>query len=148
MATFSAADLSSKPRHMGGHGNAVVVYGSVTPAAGISGDVYRPVIIPAGVDVTDVDIVNDDLDSSGAPAIACKVGYSPLNPEDGPIADDDYFAPAGTTLLRNAGRTSLAFQPVRFEKPVYLIITLTASSATFASGKVTAIVKGDGVGIR
>jgi hypothetical protein len=76
------------------------------------------------------------------------VGYSPLNPEDGPIADDDYFAPAGTTLLRNAGRTSLAFQPVRFEKPVYLIITLTASSATFASGKVTAIVKGDGVGIR
>ncbi|SFN73474.1 hypothetical protein [Nitrosospira briensis] len=148
MATFSAADLSSKPRHMGGHGNAVVVYGSVTPAAGTLGDVYRPVIIPAGVDVTDVDIVSDDLDSSGTPAMACKVGYSPLSPEDGPMADDDYFAPAGTTLLRNAGRTSLAFQPVRFEKPVYLIITLTASSATFASGKVTAIVKGDGVGIR
>ena len=106
------------------------------------------VIIPAGVDVTDVDIVNDDLDSSGAPAIACKAGYSPLNPEDGPVADDDYFAPAGATLLRNAGRTSLAFQPVRFEKPVYLIITLTTSSATFASGKVTAIVRGDGVGVR
>jgi hypothetical protein len=148
MAIFNATDLGSKPRHMGGHGNAVVVYGSLTPPAGVSGDIYRPVIIPAGVDVTDIDIVNDKLDSNGAPAIACKVGYAPLHPADGPTADDVYFAAAGTTLLRNAGRTSLAFQPIRFERPVYLIITLTASSGTFASGKVTAIVKGDGVGIR
>lgn len=148
MATFNAPDLSSKPRHMGGHGNAVVFYGSVTPAAGVSGDVYRPVIIPAGVDVTDIDIISDKLDSSGTPVIACKVGYSPLQPADGPTADDAYFAAAGATLLRNAGRTSLAFQPIRFEKPVYLIITLTASPAAFASGKVTAVVKGDGVGVR
>ena len=62
MAIYNATDLNTKNRHMGGYGNAVVVYGSVTPTAAIFGDVYRPVIIPAGLDVTDVDIVNDDLD--------------------------------------------------------------------------------------
>jgi hypothetical protein len=148
MATFNAPDLYSKSRHMGGYGNAVVVTGTVMPTAGISGDIYCPVIIPAGLGVTDIDIVNDDLDSSGVPAIACKVGYAPLNAADGPAASDDYFATAGKTFLNTAGRTSLAFQPIKFEKPVFLTITLTATAVTFASGKVTAIVKGDGIGIR
>ena len=31
MATFSATDLVSKTRHMGVYGNAMKVYGSVTP---------------------------------------------------------------------------------------------------------------------
>jgi hypothetical protein len=133
---------------MGAYGNAAVTWGSVTPASGISGDIYRPLIIPAGMEVTDVDIVNDDLDSSGAPTIACKVGFSPVSAADGPTGDDAYFASAGKTFFNAAGRTSLAFQPVKFDKPVYLIITLTASAATFASGKVTAIVKGDAAGIK
>ena len=148
MATFNATDLNSKIRHMGAYGNATVTWGSVTPTTGVSGDIYRPMIIPAGVEVTDVDIVNDDLDSNAAPTIACKVGYAPLNPADGPAAVDDYFAAAGKTFLNAVGRTSLAFQPIKFEKPVYLIVTLTASATTFASGKVTAIVKGDAAGIK
>jgi hypothetical protein len=133
---------------MGGYGNAVVVYGSVTPTAAIFGDVYRPVVIPAGLDVTDVDIVNDDLDTGGAPAISCKVGFAPLNAAEGPAAVDDYFASMGKTFLNAAGRTSLAFQPIKFEKPVFLTLTLTGGAAAFASGKVTAIVKGDGVGVK
>ncbi|MDN5753976.1 MAG: hypothetical protein L0H15_12020 [Nitrosospira sp.] len=148
MATFSATDLNTKSRHMGGHGNAVVVHGSVTPAAGASGDAYRPVRIPAGVDVTDVDIINSDMDSGATPTIACKIGYEPVNAADGPAADDNYFAAAGNTLLRSAGRTALAFQPVKFEKDVFLTVTLSASAATFASGPVTAIVKGDGIGVK
>lgn len=133
---------------MGGYGNTTVVYGSVTPTAGAVGDIYRSVIIPAGTDVTDVDIVNDDLDANVSPTIACKVGYAPLNAADGPAAVDDYFATAGKTFLNTAGRTSLAFQPVKFEKPVFLTITLSASAATFAAGKVTAIVKGDAAGVK
>ncbi|SEK64261.1 hypothetical protein [Nitrosovibrio tenuis] len=147
MAIFNAPDLNSKARYMGAYGNAAVTWGSVAPAAGTSGDVYRPLIIPAGVEVTDIDIVNDDLDSNAAPTIACKVGYAPLNPADGP-AVDDYFASAGKTFLNAAGRNSLAFQPIKFEKPVYLVVTLTASAATFTPGKVTAIVKGDAAGIK
>lgn len=148
MATFNAPDLYSKSRHMGGYGNTTVVYGSVTPTAGAVGDIYRSVIIPAGTDVTDVDIVNDDLDTNVSPTIACKVGYAPLNAADGPAAVDDYFAAAGKTFLNTAGRTSLAFQPVKFEKPVFLTITLSAAAATFAAGKVTAIVKGDAAGVK
>lgn len=148
MATFSAIDLNTKARHMGGHGNAVVVHGSVTPTAGASGDVYKPMRIPAGVYVTDVDIVNDDLDSNGAPLIACKIGYEPVNSADGPTADDDYFVAAGSTILRSAARTALNFQPIKFEKDVFVTVTLSAAAATFASGKVTAIVKGDGEGVK
>ena len=147
MATFKANDLN-RDRFMGGYGNGWIGFGTVTPAAGTSGDIYYPTLIPAGTLVTDVDIVNDKLDSNGAPALACKVGYMPVNAADGPIAVDDYFAAAGNTLLRNAGRSPLAFQPIKFEKPVYLIITLTTGAATFASGKVTAIVKGDALGVR
>jgi hypothetical protein len=133
---------------MGGYGNAVVVYGSVTPTAGTVGDVYRPVIIPGGLDVTDVDIVNDDLDSNGSPTITCRIGFTPVNANEGPVADDAYFSASGNGLLRNAGRTALAFQPLKFERPVFLTITITAAAATFAAGKVTAIVKGDGIGIK
>jgi hypothetical protein len=110
--------------------------------------VYRPVIIPGGLDVTDVDIVNDDLDASGTPAIGCRIGFAPVNASEGPAADDAYFSASGNALLRNAGRTTLAFQPLKFERPVFLTITITAAAATFASGKVTAIVKGDGIGIK
>jgi hypothetical protein len=147
VATFKANDLN-RDRFMGGYGNGWVGFGTVTPTAGASGDIYYPMLIPAGVMVTDVDIVNDDLDSNGAPTIACKVGYSPVNSADGPSAVDDYFAAAGKTFLNATGRTSLAFQPIKFDKPVYLIVTLTAAAATFASGKVTAIVKGDALGVK
>lgn len=148
MATFNAPDLLTKARHMGEFGNVTGVQGSVTPTAGANGDVYRPVVIPAGLEVWDVDIVCDDLDTNGTPLIAAKVGFTPLNAADGPAEDDDYFSAAGNTALRSAGRTSLAFQPIKFERPVVLTITLTAAAATFASGKVTAIVRGDGLGIK
>ena len=148
MATYNAADLNTRNRHMGGYGNAVVVYGSVTPAGGLLGDVYRPVIIPAGMDVTDVDIVNDKLDSNVTQTLAVKIGFAPVNAVDGPAAVDDYFAAAGNVSLRAAGRTPLAFQPIKFEKPVFLTFTLTGAAATFVSGKVTAIVKGDGIGVK
>lgn len=146
MSTFNAPDLNTRTRHMGGYGNAVVVHGSVTPAAGILADVYRPVRIPAGVRVTDLDIVNDDLDTGGT-AFAVKVGYEPVNPAEGPVADDDYFS-AASTFLSAAGRKACAFQPVKFERDVFVTLTVTVAAATFAPGVVTVIVKGDGEGVK
>jgi hypothetical protein len=98
--------------------------------------------------VTDIDIVNDDLDASGTPAIGCRIGFAPVNASEGPAADDAYFSASGNGLFRTAGRTALAFQPLKFERPVFLTITITAAAATFAAGRVTAIVKGDGIGIK
>lgn len=131
---------------MGGYGNTVVVHGSVTPATGALTDVYRPVRIPAGVRVTDLDIVNDDLDT-GSTTFAVKVGYEPVNAADGPAADDDYFS-AASTFLSAAGRKACAFQPIKFEKDVFVTLTVTFAANAFAPGVVTAIVKGDGEGIK
>lgn len=147
MPTFNAPDLNSKPLHVGGYGNCVVLSGSVTPSAGGLGDVYRPLIIPGGIEVTDIDVVFPDLDT-GATTFAVKIGYAPLNAEDGPVADDDYFSVASTFLTGAAGKKQLAFDPIKFEKPVYLTFTVTVAATTFVAGKITAIVKGDGIGIK
>ncbi|SOD42374.1 hypothetical protein [Nitrosovibrio sp. Nv4] len=148
MATFSATDLNTKPMHMGGYGNMALAWGSVTPTAGALADVYKPLRIPAGMTLTGLEIVNDDLDSNATPLMACKIGYEPVNSTDGPTADDDYFVAAGSTILRSAARTSMNFQPVKFEKDVWVTVTLTAAAATFASGKVTAIATGEATGVK
>lgn len=138
MATFNATDLFYKDLHVGQYGNATILDGSVTPTAGANGDIYRPLIIPAGVRVCSIQIDNADLDSNGAPLIACKVGYSPVRGSS-PTADDAYFAASGQTFLRAPARTTLQFAPITFQNDVFLLITLTAAAATFASGRVTAI---------
>jgi len=144
MATFNAPDLTSKARFMGGYGNGVIVYGTVTPTAGALADVYRPVIIPAGMLVTDLDIVNDDLDTGTT--LSAKIGYAPVN-SDGPTAVDYYFS-ATSTFMTAVGRKVCAFQPIKFEKDVYVILTMTAAATTFASGKVTAVVRGQAEGVK
>jgi|SRR5687768_1692218 len=146
MATFSAADLGTKPRHMGGYGNAVVEWGDVTPTAGALGDIYRPLVIPGGLLVTDICINFPDMDSGSAMAV--KIGYSPVNADDGPAADDDYFQAANTFISGAAGSRWLVFDPIKFERPVFLIITVTTAATGFASGKLTAKVYGDGLGIK
>jgi hypothetical protein len=146
MATFKTPDLDSKPRHMGGYGNALVVWGTAEPAAGAADDVIRLVRIPAGATVTGVEIVSDALDSGNT--LAVKVGFEPVDATEGPAADDDFFAQAGSTALRTAGRTAFVFHPLKFERDVYLIATVTAAATTFAAGKVSAIVTGEATGIK
>lgn len=146
MASHNAADLNTRPMHMGGYGNAVVIYGSVTPTAGASADVYRPVRIPAGMLLTHLAIVNDDLDTGGT-AMSAKIGYEPVNSADGPTAVTDYFS-ATATFLTAAGRKECVFQPIKFEKDVFITLTLTVAATTFAAGAVTAIATGQGVGIK
>jgi hypothetical protein len=146
MATHSAPDLNTKPLPMGGYGNAAIVFGSVTPTSGALASIYRPVRIPAGMTVTGLKINNDDLDAGGT-AFAVKIGYSPVSAADGPVGDDDYFS-AGTTILSAANLTDLRFDPIKFEKDVYVDLTVTVAAATFASGEIIAIVTGDATGVK
>lgn len=145
MATFSAADLNSKPMPMGGYGNAAMVYGTVTPSSGALASVYRPVRIPAGMTVTGLRIHNADLDSGGT-SFAVKIGYMPVNPEDG-AGDDDYFSPA-VNHLSAAGLNDYRFDPIQFEKDVYVDLTVTVAATAFAAGKITAIVTGEATGVK
>lgn len=147
MATFNAPDLNTKPRHLGEFGNATLVWGAVTPTAGALADVYRPVLIPGGLEVTEISLVFPDMDSGGT-AFAVKIGYQPVNAEDGPEADDDYFSAADNFLTGTTKQKWLAFEPIKFERPVFLTMTVTTAATTFVSGKITAKVYGDGLGIK
>jgi hypothetical protein len=146
MATHSASDLNSKPLPMGGYGNAAMVWGTVTPSSGALASVYRPVRIPAGMTVTGLKINNADLDTGGT-AFAVKIGYTPVDSTAGPTADDDYFS-AATTILSAAALTDLRFPPIKFEKDVYVDLTVTVAATTFASGDITAIVTGEATGVK
>lgn len=146
MAIHSATDLNTKPLPMGGYGNAAMVYGSVTPASGALASVYRPVRIPAGMTVTGLKINNDDLDSGGT-SFAVKIGYTPVSLNDGPPASDAYFS-AATTILSGANLTDLRFDPIKFEKDVYVDLTVTTAATTFTSGEIIAIVTGEATGVK
>ena len=146
MATFSAPDLNSKAMPMGNYGNAAMVYGTVTPSSGVLASIYRPVRVPAGMNVTGLRIVNDDMDTGGT-TFAVKIGYTPVDPAQGPAEDDDYFS-AATTILSGPALADLRFQPIKFEKDVYVILTVTAPATAFASGNITAIVTGEATGVK
>lgn len=146
MATFNAPDLMTKNRHMGEFGNCVVVWGAVTPTAGAAADVYRPVIIPGGLEVTDLVLNFPDMDT-GATTFAVKIGYTPVNVDQGPDADDDYFSAATTVLSGATKELRCVFRPIKFERPVFLIMTVTVAATTFVSGEIVAKVYGDGLGI-
>lgn len=146
MATYNAPDLNTKPRHLGEFGNATLVWGAVTPTTGALADVYRPVIIPGGLEVTDISINFADLDTGSA--LAVKIGFQPVDAKEGPDADDDYFSVANTFLSGTAGTRWLTFDPIKFERPVILIMTVTTAATTFATGKIVAKVYGDGLGIK
>lgn len=146
MATHSAPDLNTKPLPMGGYGNAAMVYGSVTPTSGALASVYRPVRIPAGMTVTALRINNDDLDAGGS-SFAVKIGYTPVSATDGPVQNDTYFSPA-TTILSAPNLTDLRFPPIKFEKDVYVDLTVTVAATTFSAGTITAVASGDATGVK
>lgn len=146
MAIFSATDLTTKNRHMGEFGNLTGVWGTVTPTAGALADQYRLVVIPGGLEVWDIAINFADLDTGSA--LAVKVGYTPLNATEGPTEVLDYFSVADTFLSGTGKQKWLSFDPIKFERPVILIMTVTTAATTFASGKIVAKVYGDGLGIK
>ena len=146
MATHSSPDLNTKAMPMGGYGNAAQVWGQVTPTSGAAASVYRPVRIPAGMTVTGVRVHNPDMDTGGT-TFAIKAGYTPVNASDGPAADDDYFS-AAVTHLSAVGDNVYRFDPIKFEKDVYLDLTVTVAATTFAAGAITAIVTGEATGIK
>jgi len=139
MTTKSATDLLLKTRHMGGHGDAVIAEGVITLAAGDSdiNDVLRPFIIPAGSEVHAILVANDDMDTNGAPTGAWKIGFTPVNTNDGSLAAvDNYFLAAADTTPQtaNKGKVFCLFEPKKFEQDVFLDITWSAAAATEVVG--------------
>lgn len=147
MASFNAPDLYTKNLHLGEFGNGFFCWGAVTPTAGALGDVYRPVRIPGGAEIADLVLNFPDMDTGGT-AFAVKIGYEPVTTADGPVADDDYFSVATTVLSGATKELRCVFDPIKFERPVNVIITVTVAATTFVSGKIIAKAYGDNVGIK
>lgn len=104
--------------------------------------------IPAGMEVSSIDLYADDLDSNASPTLATSWGYAPIDPNSSLTAVPAYFAAAGQTIGRAAGGQRLAFKPITFQEDVYLRGTVGAQSATFAAGELHAIVGGNSKGPR
>jgi hypothetical protein len=141
MATFNASDLLSRARHLGQYGETNGPKFKVTPTAAALNDVLRFGVIPAGSEVRSIILANDDLDSNGSPTLAFKLGYTPVTSNEGSLAaDDDYFVAAGDTSLQaaNAGKVFSRFDAIKFEQDVFLDLTVSTATATFAAGSVWA----------
>lgn len=153
MATFRTT--SNKPRHMSEAGCANIYADKATVSGtATSGDLIVPCVVPGGNEITDLEIINDDIDS-GTGAVQCKVGYrytdgstGVVNPDGTTGPDDAYFFATSSTFLRGAARTKSASKPIRFDRDVEILVTITATSSGASAGDVHAIVKGIGHGIR
>lgn len=115
-------------------------YANVTAFA--NGDTFD-FFIPAGVEIASVAIQSQPLDTNGSPTAAFKVGYLPVDASSSLAAVDNYFAAAGQTTVRAGGRLSCAFEPIKFNEDVIVRVTATAGAATFAAGRLWAMVGGN-----
>lgn len=113
-------------------------------------DVLRIMRIPAGTEVSALLIGNTDMDTNGAPTFVVSIGYAPVNADDGPTASAAYFAAAGQTILQaaNDGKVYANFDPITFDKDVYLTMTVGTAAATFAAGSIKATVIGEARGTK
>ena len=148
MATRTGDTLNTRQIHESSFGNAVFHHGRYTTAALGNGDVVNLVRIPGGTKVHKLEILNDEIDTNGAPTAVCKVGYAPVNSDDGPTAVDDYFFAAGQTFLQTAATRSVsAAFPIQFNYDVYITLTMGGAVATLATtGKIDCLASCEGIG--
>jgi hypothetical protein len=150
MANIDSATLR-KNDYMQAFGNAVHLDGQIALSANPpAGDDIRIMLIPAGTKVQAIIQANDDIDSNGTPTLVHSLGFAPVVPTDGPAANATYFAAAGQTNLQaaNQGRVYCNFDPITFDKDVFLIARVGTSAATFTAGNIRAVVKGEARGIK
>jgi hypothetical protein len=107
--------------------------------------------IPAGFEVSSIELDSTRMDTNGAPTLAYQAGYAPIQADTQYAANLTYFAPAsGITVGRvaNGNRVSLNFKPIKFEEDMLLRLTVNAVAATFAAGELRAILHGVSRGVK
>lgn len=139
MANIFADDFKTKILSGGQRANGWVETYPVTKAAAIADKIYYGVI-PAGVEITGVDFVNDAAAVGGT----LSLGYEPVDGVS-PVANLTAFFTAQP--IATAGRQRGAIHPVLLSGAVRLIGTV-GGAAIGASVKITPIVNGKGLGIK
>lgn len=129
MAVIQSSKLRRSPINSA-NGDACIFTSSVSLAAAAIGDVVHFAQLPAGVEVIDVQLVNDALGAS----VTLNSGYAYVDPSIGAAAPAAFQAAAAKT---SAGKSNGAFHPVIFNDPIIVTSTVAGAAAT---GKVTAII--------
>lgn len=94
-----------------------------TPAAADTLDVL---LLPAGSELCTLHSINDDADTGAA--LLYSVGYRPVDGSN-PAAVTDYFAAAGQTAFRAAGRVAYTFKPIKFDYDVWVSVLIGTAPA-------------------
>ncbi len=134
------------PKFMKPVGDAVFINDKIALTANPTAADTIDTILPAGFEISMLDIQPDDIDTNGAPTFVFSVGYAPVNPASSLAANATYFAAAGQTGAQSGTRLRCNFKPIKFEEDVYLRITVGTASATFAAGEIHAIALGNAIG--
>lgn len=144
MATYSAADLLLKLRHLGQYGEVNLPEGKVVPSSAVvTGDVLRYARIPAGTEVHALVVSNASM---GGPAPA-DLGYTPVDANEGSLAaNSTYFTSALALGTASNGTVLSNFDAIKFEQDVYLIATFgTVVAGTTGTSRIKALSRNVGV---
>lgn len=106
----------------GTHGNVAKEVFKVVMNADTAATEFEMGVIPAGLEVTDLDIVTDNL----GVGTSVDVGFRYVDPENG-TDDPDYF---GNFTTAAAAKKSSSAKPVRFESEVLLVVTIKGGDGT------------------
>lgn len=129
------------PKFMPGDGRTATLVDFVRLTANPTANDRLMFRIPAGLEVANLAIQCDDLDTNASTTFAFSVGYAPI--EGGTvIAAPTYFAATGQTTARTGGRLICSFKPIKFDEDVALTITVGTAAATFAAGDIHVIMSG------
>lgn len=108
--------------YSGTHGNSVKEVLKAMLAADAAATEFNMGVIPAGVEITDLSVVTDNL---GA-LTNVDVGYRYVDPDHG----TDSVAYWGNFTTATAARLASSAKPVRFENAVMVVATLKGAAGT------------------
>lgn len=128
-------------------GRAVFINDSAALAANVTINDTMDFRLPAGFELSTLRFKLPDMDTNGAPTLAGKIGYAPVDPASSLSAVDNYFR-ATAALGQAAAQVECDFVPITFQEDVRITITWTAVSATFAAGTVYMTAAGNSKGPR
>lgn len=142
MATVENVGLAQQVPFAGEYGNGSRWVKSFQQASVASGDILRIMRVPAGARVDEMTLKFDDCGAG----MTVKLGYEPVVSADGPSTVDDYWGSA-IDVATAAGKHDSIAHPIQFDYDVYVIVTVASASFT-GSPKLTAIAKGEFVGLK
>jgi hypothetical protein len=142
MADMQAINYT-RPKAMSVDGRGVFIWDrvSVTSLAAADTMSWR---IPAGLEIVTMQLESDDVESTATSVF--RVGYLKFKSTDTLTAVDNYFAPAGQTLLQAGGVLQMRFLPIKFDVEVIIQLTLNTGGTLTGGGFATLKVGGNMIG--